>query len=354
MKKAIIVFLLFGLNFSLFGQKNVVIEKFTNLYCGVCPDRSILLTDLEQSYPHLIWISSYSPSFFEYNPMPYPGAEEMWDDCGISGTPLAMVGRVPYNNALGSSSSSWETRIQQQEDLEDYVDIEFSDIAFEEGSRNLTFDVTIQFHTLPTNTENFRVLLFVTEDDVIWRQHSYFNNSAGHPLEGLGDVIQDYSHQNVLRKMLSGNWGEENSIPDNPVVGEDYVINFSYQVPQEYHHLNMELTAAVSQHDETDVKNRPILNAERVQLSDFIISSTNEPDVVKFNAFPNPTEGVINLQFQKLPSQVVLMDAIGNQIQQYIFEDLNAQIDLRNMPSGNYLLQVFDGDQTISQKIIIH
>ncbi len=353
MKKLTFVFIVLGFAYSSFGQKNILIEKFTNLYCGSCPDKSILLTNLEQEYPQLIWISHYWPASFEYNPLPYPGAEQMWEEVGIGGTPNAIVDRTPYNGQLGSGAGNWETRIQQQVDLESYVDIEFGNINFDENNRQLTFEVTSKFHTLPTDVENFSVIVYVTEDNVIWRQHSYYNNSPGHPLEGLGDVIQDYSHQNLLRELLNGGWGDENIIPNNPVIGEEYVQTFSYQVPDMYNHINFELTAAVTEYHETDFKQRPVLNAERIALENFIISSTNETELSNFNAFPNPAKGVINLQFKEQPTQLNLVDMKGIQIKQYAVTGLDAQIDLNNIPAGQYILQVLNGDQMISQKIVI-
>ncbi len=354
MKKVLIVCLLFGIHFSSFGQKNILIEKFTNLYCGACPDRSILLTNLEEQYPELIWISHYSPSYFEYNPMPFSGATEMWQEVQISGTPLAIVDRVPYNNSLGSTSASWETRIQQQQNIEDYVDIEFSNVNFNESTRALTLDVTSTFHTLPDNPENFRVYLYVTEDEVRWRQHSYYNNTPGHPLEGLGDVIQEYYHQNVLRAMPGGLWGEADIIPDNPTLGQGYVKTFSYQIPGDYVPFYIELTAAVGQHDPSNFKNRPILNAERIKLPEYITTNTLEQDITQFNAFPNPTNDVLYLDFKEQPTQLTLINMQGAIIQNFAVDGLNAHIDLRNYPSGNYILQVVKDGKMISQKIIIH
>lgn len=353
MKKVIIVLVLFGLNFSALGQKNILIEKFTNLYCGSCPDKSILIANLVEEYPQLIWISHYSPSHFEYNPLPFPDAEQMWQEVQISGTPNAIVDRIPYNNSLGTTSTTWETRIQQQVDLESYVDIEFSNIDYDTDSRQLTFDIISNFHAIPTAVESFRVYAYITEDNVIWRQHSYYNNTPGHPLEGLGDVIQDYSHPHVLRDILSGGWGAENIIPDNPVIGVDYVASFSYQIPEMYNHSNIELTAAVSQHDDSNFLNRPILNAERVLLKDFVISSIEEETLDQFNAFPNPTQGILNLQFKEQPTQIQLIDFTGKLIKQYVVDGLDAQIDLRNIPAGNYILQVLNGEKSFSQKIVI-
>ncbi|HSI91409.1 MAG TPA: T9SS type A sorting domain-containing protein [Adhaeribacter sp.] len=78
------------------------------------------------------------------------------------------------------------------------------------------------------------------------------------------------------------------------------------------------------------------------------------------NIFPNPGNGILNIQLEKTngsPVSLTLSDALGRQV--YTQKEaapagaFNKQLELHNLPKGVYMLQVQTGDNMSVRKIVI-
>ncbi len=77
-----------------------------------------------------------------------------------------------------------------------------------------------------------------------------------------------------------------------------------------------------------------------------------------FNAFPNPTNGALRVQFtaEAVPTQIKIMDVSGKVVYK---EELNGfdgqydnQIEMKDAPKGTLLLSIRQGEKTHTQKIV--
>ena len=88
------------------------------------------------------------------------------------------------------------------------------------------------------------------------------------------------------------------------------------------------------------------------------ISNTNTI-IDNINVFPNPSNGIINIQItsQSSNAQLRIMDASGKLIHNERINTLNGQynnsIDLSNNSKGVYSLQIITNNQVITKKVVL-
>ncbi len=81
----------------------------------------------------------------------------------------------------------------------------------------------------------------------------------------------------------------------------------------------------------------------------------------KLTIFPNPTNSLLNLQFenlQTLPSSICVMNMLGIKVlcaeNIQLSADNKMNLDLSTLPEGMYLLQVvYENGTTLSQKVVV-
>jgi len=348
--KFIVLILLAG---NISAQKKVLLEKFTNVYCGTCPNASLIIQDLVEQYPNTIWISHYKGVDWEHNHMQNDESIQLHDDLNVYGNPTAMVDRTPLSSGLIQSSTDWENQILDQQEEKYFANFEIDNYEFE--SRWLHFDVKTTLDELPDLERELRLIVFIVEDDVIWKQHSYYNDVEGHPLEGLGGVIASYAHQNAVRYIVEGPWGVSDAIPSDPVVGSKYTRRFSQYIPQAYNIENISIVTALTYHDYVDVENRQVLNAGRTYLRDteLFLTDTKDFEEVVNTMYPNPSRGNLQLEFKTIPDRVEFHNFQGRVVKTVVPNSQTENIDLSNFVPGKYIVKVMQGDVVATQKLVI-
>ncbi|MEM8906710.1 MAG: T9SS type A sorting domain-containing protein, partial [Bacteroidota bacterium] len=105
----------------------------------------------------------------------------------------------------------------------------------------------------------------------------------------------------------------------------------------------------------------PLLAGIRQGVNKFIntncatTSTSAEPFNGQLNVFPNPSSGLIQLEYLfPEAGQLSVINALGQSIwQQNISAVGSLQVDLSGQPAGNYTLQVLVGEKRIYEKIIL-
>ena len=86
-----------------------------------------------------------------------------------------------------------------------------------------------------------------------------------------------------------------------------------------------------------------------------VVSVQQLPSDMQLHAFPNPTQGQILMQWQSASASpqaalnTVLVDALGRNLRSWTFaqEDRQAVLDISNLPTATYFLQVWSAGQQI-------
>ena len=80
-------------------------------------------------------------------------------------------------------------------------------------------------------TAGDKLVVYLLESGVVAPQANYFNETPGHPYEGLGNPIVDYVHNDGLRNALSDLFGDP--IPSTPAF-QEFRKSFTFTVPATY------------------------------------------------------------------------------------------------------------------------
>ncbi len=102
-------------------------------------------------------------------------------------------------------------------------------------------------------------------------------------------------------------------------------------------------------------------DSSNYQQVDSVISYTdsstqvdNQPKEIKWNFYPNPTRGIVNIEVSESIKFIYLTDLSGKILQKIPFEGIRRkQISLDNYPTGVYLLRYPVGKQWISGRLVL-
>ncbi len=76
--------------------------------------------------------------------------------------------------------------------------------------------------------------------------------------------------------------------------------------------------------------------------------------VLQWNAFPNPTHDVLALQWtESKPGQVAVLDLAGKVLLTKVTQGLGTMIDVRDLPTGMYLLRFTQGSAQTSKRVVV-
>ncbi len=333
------------------SQKVVLLEKWTNYRCGNCPQGAIVLQDMVDTYDNVIWVSHYKPWMMTLN---NDQTNQLFFDLGVWGNPLLVVDREDRNNSLFSTMGSWQGIIDQQLNKEQVATVEINNVFTNAFERTIDFDVAIGF-LKDQDLADYRITAMIVEDLVTGEpQDSYFNNTVGHPLFGLGDPIWNYKHRNVVRHIFDDAWGTPDVLPSEPKAGDEAVHHYQFQIPDDHKIENISIVCSITKYNPDDLTEIDALQAAEVHLTEGIITSTKElADIIDIEIFPNPTTDYFDVKMDQVPSAINIIDASGKTILSQTNLDSNPRIDISQLTEGMYVVQVLVDDHMISRSLSI-
>jgi hypothetical protein len=188
-----------------------------------------------------------------------------------------------------------------------------------------------------------------------WDQLNGYNNAAGHPLNGLGDPIQGYSHKWVLRDMLGGHHGLPGVVPNPASGGASFQHVFQTSLDPGSDESKVSVVLIVQKHDPDPLK-REILNAVHLPLNGSVAAWV-APEILSagFHVFPNPASDRLLVQLGRYTEwKVGLSDVQGREIRGFEFQGDRGEMMVHDIPPGLYLLQVSGmGAKTETKKVVI-
>jgi hypothetical protein len=83
-----------------------------------------------------------------------------------------------------------------------------------------------------------------------------------------------------------------------------------------------------------------------------LINSTEENDLIEFNIFPNPSTGILNIQFETYQDRAIEIYSIDGKLVKTISTD-HSYIEVILENTGLYIVKVQDGNSINSKKVLI-
>ncbi len=333
-------------------NKNVLLEEYTGRNCSYCPDGHKIANNIKEANPQdIILIRVHTGG---YAPTSYPNFNTSFgtplaDQSGISGYPTGTINRHVFSGSSTSMSRSAWSSVSNQVLLETAVVNIGMDAVVDTANRKLYVEVEM-YYTGNQSVSFNRLNVAILQDNIYGSQAgaSYFNPDDGSDAS--------YNHKHILRHLPLGTWGEQiDSISPGTFVRR----TVSYVLPESISGVELKLEdlniAAFVTEDKREVQ-----NATHVKPRLGSAVSINEFSVKPISLYPNPASDKLNVEFEiRRVSDVNIK--LHNLLGQTVFSTNKTfssgqrkfQINVSDLETGIYMLELSNGAGTSTQKVII-
>lgn len=185
-------------------NKNVILEEFTGIHCGYCPDGHKLANNLVAANPGRMFLINIHSGGYA---VPQAGEPDFRTtagtaidgSAGITGYPSGTLNRstTPWGQTRTLWTGTTSTLLAQTSPLNVAVK-SFVDMT----KRELTTEVEVYYTSDAAQSTNY-LTIALTENDILGPQTDYGNYNPTNWVDGK------YKHNHVLRQLItSGNFGE--------------------------------------------------------------------------------------------------------------------------------------------------
>lgn len=373
------------------ADRRVLVEQFTTAVCQFCPDGKVKVDEIKaatnKAYPVAIHAG------FGTDNMTTADASTLAARF-VTGAPTAAVDRILYDGETtigfsrggGGSNNYWLDKVNERLATPTTMCISM-DNSYNAGTRQLTVDLTI--NSLDHHPDgDYRVSVFIIEDSVVgvgsgWDQVNAYNTQTGHPWAGAGNPIVGFVHNQVLRAVPTGTWGDNTVLPAKPGVNT-YNHTVNYTIPTAANDDHISVIAFINTYSDADDTKMGVINAIGGGLNETVNNScpttttqacqqTYTPDEVTsveeldffsdVNVYPNPVSSGkvnINMQFDEvLPVSIDLYNTLGQRVatsgtMTTKIGDNTFFVDTDALPTGSYHAVIkTEGNVLLSRNIVV-
>jgi hypothetical protein len=316
-------------NQGISAVKRTLIEEFTTVQCGYCPEGHLILEQILENYPNIIGVCHHAG--FGTDAMTI-SAHSTYAAVFADGAPTAAIDRYRFTgdpNNIAISRNVWETSAVDRLNVPAPCAVQIYG-TYDDATKSLsaTFDAKFVDYPLPGD---LRITMFVVEDHVSvtatdYNQHSYFYNTVGHTFyqkgifNGSYAYMPGYDHRQVVREVLSPVWGTTGVIPTQPAIDQDYSKTYTATLNSAWNSDSVYLVGFVSYYD-LNTDKRTILNSFRVyvkQMPQTIQAINDKVENKTVTVYPNPVIDIAQINFSlDKTSQVSLevFNTLGQKVQ---------------------------------------
>lgn len=208
-------------------NKKVVLEEFTGIHCGYCPDGHRIANDLVKANPGKVFLinihagSFATPSAGEPDYRTSAGTA-IDASAGVTGYPAGSVNRA--KSPWASNRGAWQGEVTSILGQSSPVNVAVK-ASVDFATRQLTTEVEVYYTGNGTGTKN-QLTVALTEDNQLGPQSDYGDYN---PTNWVGE---QYRHNHVLRQHITaGNWGES---LDTVTQGKYYYRKYVTTIPANY------------------------------------------------------------------------------------------------------------------------
>lgn len=226
-------------------KKNVVLEEFTGIHCGYCPDGHRIANEMVAANPGKVFLINIhaggyaTPAAGELDLRSAAGTA-IDGASGVTGYPAGSVNRSksPWSEGRGGWTTTASGILSQNSPVNVYVK---SYVDFK--TRELTTEVEVYYTSASAQAKNY-LTVALTQDNILGTQTDYGNYNPTNWVDGK------YKHNHVLRQLISsGNFGEA---IDTTTSGYYKYKKFVTTIPASYNSVeavlyNMNVVAFVSE-----------------------------------------------------------------------------------------------------------
>lgn len=207
-------------------NKNVIIEEYTGINCGYCPDGHRIVREYEESKPGRVFsINVHAGPYAAMYTTQWGNA--LMNQTGLQGFPAGTVNRHVFSGgvtALGRDMFvSCGNQILAQTS---FVNVA-AQASIDATTRVMTVNVEA-YYTADAETASNKLNVVLLQDSIIGPQ----SGASGNPSQVTSDG--QYIHMSMLRDMLTGQWGDDITAPEGSTVipaGTLIQRTYTYNIP---------------------------------------------------------------------------------------------------------------------------
>ena len=245
------------------ATKRVLVEEFTGAWCQFCPDGAVKLDELEKQYPGKI----IGVKFHNGDKMAIKETDTVGAALGLTGYPTGNVDRTVFNvggtNKIMMDRGYWKSAAENVMNTAGIADISLQ-WSYNPTTNKITADISSKFDEAVSDEIRFNI--YIVEDKCTgtgtgWDQVNYYNTVSGHPCYGLGNPIVGYVHDETVRALMGGCFGQANSIQGPVSAGSVSTYKFEMAKASSWNIDNIRLIGVVQYYSASDASKIKIMNA---------------------------------------------------------------------------------------------
>ena len=182
------------------SNRNVLIEEFTGVNCGYCPEGHAICNQIMADHPGRAWAINIHEGPYAVRYKTQWGSA-LSTQAKVSGYPTGTVNRhVWTGNAMAMNRGSWTTYANRTLIKSSPVNIAAQ--ATIDGRTRVLTVVVEMYYTADQAISSNRLNVALLQNNVLGPQ----SGMDGNPAYVVGN---QYRHMHMLRDLLTGQWGEE-------------------------------------------------------------------------------------------------------------------------------------------------
>lgn len=198
----------------------VLLEEFTGINCGNCPDGHLRAHQLSVANPEIFFTAAIHAGHYAQDAIDFivPQGKEIHDYffAGLSGQwyPSGMVSRlttdIPGEEGAVLNRGVWG-RVGWNRHLETSPVNLWAESSYDSATRKLTINTEAYF---TEDLEGASINIYLIQNDIVARQ---------------GGAIGNYHHMHMLRDVITDTWGDA---METNKKGETFAKTYEYTLPQ--------------------------------------------------------------------------------------------------------------------------
>lgn len=304
----LIVLLLNSIEIYSQGKKRYLLEEYTGAWCGWCPRGDYKVKYILQHYPDDI-----IPVAFHTN-----DKMEIEESVLLANAYSVAFPNGVFDRKYIDAFSQFGFGVLPEYWLNVIDDLKLSDTtAICDVNLNWAFDATTM--TISTSIEaifnidyegDLRFNVYIVEDSCSgqgygWDQANYLSKNESfknYPYYNMPNPITGFQHREVVRAMLAGPWGLEESIPMKVRAGEKYYAHLSYKIPLEWNIYKIKLVGIVQKYSD-NIYERNVLNCNYGKRVSPIFQAVLENKYIAVKGLGQPY--TINLKLKNISDKAI-------------------------------------------------
>ena len=236
-------------------KRNVIIEEYTGVYCGYCPDGHRIANELAAKYQDRLFVLNIHTGGYAND----ASIDFRTEDGNIIGAkvnsfPTGNVNRLA-NKAVGRDT--WSLYVEQQ--VEQMAECNVAgQVVIDKDARKATVNVEVYYTANSVSETNYLNVVMLQDNIIAYQNGSYLN-----PDQVVGG---QYRHMHAFRDAITPTWGEDIA----PTTAGTFITKtYEYDIPAKIGSFDVdiddiEFVAFVTETKNEDKSTTPILNANKL------------------------------------------------------------------------------------------